>query len=347
LGGFWGGQPLGGDVSPILVRPVREQLEHDRVIRLLPGRYKRRFDVGINPGAEQNAAIGVGTSAVYPDAVLYSTEKNRKIQGVVEVETVESINHLEVMSQWGPYSRLKIPFHLYVPVAALDVARRLSSDHHVAVSEIWSYDNVGDQVRFTLVHKVPETSKRSIAAPPPAPAPAKTAPPVKLTPGKPSPVKPGAGKVAVVKPADARPAEVKPVSAKPAAVKATGAKPAVKPVPPAGKSAAVTKLAPPPAKPAPPAAKPVPPTAKPAAAKSANPARVKSAKAAPVKKAAPKPSKAARPEPTRPSSGRTSSPAAAKGSRQSPATPARRAPAAARSHVAAPASKSGGAPRRK
>ncbi len=102
---FGAGNRYGGDVSPILVRPVREQLEHDRVIRLLPGRYKRRFDVGINPGAEQNAAIGVGTSAVYPDAVLYSTEKNRKIQGVVEVETVESINHLEVMSQWGPYSR--------------------------------------------------------------------------------------------------------------------------------------------------------------------------------------------------------------------------------------------------
>ena len=107
-------------MSPILVRPVREQLEHDRVIRLLPGRYKRRFEVGINPGPEQNAAIGTGTSAVYPDAVLYSTEKTRKIQGVVEVETVESINHLEVMSQWGPYSRLKVPFHLYVPVAALD-----------------------------------------------------------------------------------------------------------------------------------------------------------------------------------------------------------------------------------
>jgi len=124
-------------VSPILVRPVREQLEHDRVIRLLPGRYKRRFEVGINPGPEQNAAIGTGTSAVYPDAVLYSTEKTRKIQGVVEVENVESINHLEVMSQWGPYSRLKVPFHLYVPVAALDVARRLSSDHETQ-REVWS-----------------------------------------------------------------------------------------------------------------------------------------------------------------------------------------------------------------
>jgi hypothetical protein len=146
-------------VSPILVRPVREQLEHDRIIRLLPARYKRRFEVGINPGAEQNAGIGTGPGALYPDAVLYSTEKSRKLLGVVEVETVESINHLEAMAEWAVYSRLKVPLHLYVPVSALDVARRLSSDHQVTAAEIWTFDNVGDQVRFTLVHKLPEPAR--------------------------------------------------------------------------------------------------------------------------------------------------------------------------------------------
>ena len=35
----------GGQVSPILVRPVREQLEHDRVIRLLQVKLKRKHDV--------------------------------------------------------------------------------------------------------------------------------------------------------------------------------------------------------------------------------------------------------------------------------------------------------------
>jgi hypothetical protein len=165
-------------VSPILVRPVREQLEHDRIIRLLPARYKRRFEVGINPGAEQNASIGTGPGALYPDAVLYSTEKSRKLLGVVEVETVESINHLEAMAEWAVYGRLKVPFHLYVPVSALDVARRLSSDHQVAAAEIWSFDHVGDQVRFTLVHKIPDPA-RPVSGPPvftkPAPKPAPTA----------------------------------------------------------------------------------------------------------------------------------------------------------------------------
>ena len=66
-------------VSPILVRPVREQLEHDRIIRLLQTKFRRRFDVGINPGAEQNAPVGTGPPAVYPDVVLTSQDRGRKV----------------------------------------------------------------------------------------------------------------------------------------------------------------------------------------------------------------------------------------------------------------------------
>jgi hypothetical protein len=159
-------------VSPILVRPVREQLEHDRIIRLLPGKYKRKFEVSINPGAEQNAGIGAGPKATYPDAVLYSTERGRRVEGVVEVETGESINHLEAMAQWAALGRLKVPFHLYVPIGAVDVARRLASNHDVAVTEIWTYDNIGDQVRFTLVHKAPDPP-RPASAPRSTPTPSR------------------------------------------------------------------------------------------------------------------------------------------------------------------------------
>ena len=67
-------------MSPILVRPVREQLEHDRVIRLLQAKYKKKYDVGINPGAEQGAPVGSGTSAVFPDLVLQS---GRKLMDVI------------------------------------------------------------------------------------------------------------------------------------------------------------------------------------------------------------------------------------------------------------------------
>jgi hypothetical protein len=151
-------------VSPILVRPVREQLEHDRIIRLLPGKYRRRFEVVINPGAEQSSSIGTGAKAIYPDAVLYSTERGRKPMGVVEVETGESINHLEAMAQWAHLARLRVPFHLYVPVGSVDVARRLSEDHQIPVSEIWTYDHIGDQVRFTLIFKAPDQGRTTTGA---------------------------------------------------------------------------------------------------------------------------------------------------------------------------------------
>jgi len=53
----------------------------------------------------------------------------------------------------------------------VDVARRLAEDNHIPVNEIWSYHSVGDQVRFTLVHRSrevapvarPRTERRAVA----------------------------------------------------------------------------------------------------------------------------------------------------------------------------------------
>ena len=140
-------------MSPILVRPVREQLEHDRVIRLLQAKNRRRYEAGINPGAEQNVAVGSGPSALYPDVVLQSTERGHRLQGVVEVETGESVNHLEALAQWAHFARLRVPFQLYVPAGMVDVARRLCEDNQIHVTEIWSFHFIGDQARFTLVHR--------------------------------------------------------------------------------------------------------------------------------------------------------------------------------------------------
>ena len=151
-------------MSPILVRPVREQLEHDRVIRLLQAKSRRRYEVAINPGPEQNAAVGTGATALYPDLVLQSTERGRRVMAVIEVETGESVNHLEALAQWANLAKLRAPFHLYVPSGMVDVARRLCEDNQIRVSEVWSYHTVADDVRFTLVQRNRE------AAPAPAPA---------------------------------------------------------------------------------------------------------------------------------------------------------------------------------
>lgn len=189
-------------MSPILVRPVREQLEHDRVIRLLQAKYKRKFDVAINPGHQQTAPVGSPTSPWYPDLVLHSVERGRKLAGVVEVETAESVNNLEAMSQWAAFSKQRADFHLYVPAGSIDVARRLCADNGIDVTEIWAYHSVGDQLRFILVQRASGAAVGRAMAAKSANKPAgaansgRVARPV----SKPGPVKAGPTKAAVSAP---------------------------------------------------------------------------------------------------------------------------------------------------
>jgi len=156
-------------LSPILVRPVREQLEHDRVIRLLQVKYKKKFEVAINPGNEQTAPVGAADSPWYPDLVLQTTDKNHKLAGVVEVESAESVNHLEAMSQWKAFAGLRVPFHLYLPSASVDSARRFCTEMEIPVAEMWAYQAVGDQIRFALVHRIPQPDDAKPATPEPRP----------------------------------------------------------------------------------------------------------------------------------------------------------------------------------
>lgn len=152
-------------MSPILVRPVREQLEHDRVIRLLSVRLKRRHDVITNIGEDQTVPVKIGQVQIFPDLVLTSSDRGHKLLGTVEVETAESVNHLEAMAQWAHLGRARAPFHLYVPAGSVDIARRLAAENDVNVSEIWSFHTIGDQTRFTLVHRAPVAEPRRARPP--------------------------------------------------------------------------------------------------------------------------------------------------------------------------------------
>jgi hypothetical protein len=204
-------------VSPIFVRPVREQLEHDRLIRFLVAKYKRKGEVTTNMGDEQLAPVKVGQATFFPDLVLTS---GKKLAGVVEVESGESVNNLEAMAQWVHFSRARVPFHLYVPVAAYDVARRLCEANHVHVSELWTYRPLADG--FDLMRGFHDPSaasvapdsdkpKKTVAKPAAKPASAKT---VKPSTARPPTSKPPASKPSASKPAAARAAKKKP--AKPA-----------------------------------------------------------------------------------------------------------------------------------
>ncbi|MDE3154408.1 MAG: hypothetical protein KGN76_04860 [Acidobacteriota bacterium] len=200
-------------MSPIMVRPVREQLEHDRVIRLLQTRYRRRYDVGINPGAEQNAAVGA--TALYPDVVLTATDRGHKLQGVVEVETGESVNHLEALAQWKYLGALRAAFYLYVPAGSVDSARRLLEDNDIPYAEIWSYHAIGDQIRFNLVHRS-RPAARSSAKRAAAPAKAQPARAAKARPAARAKSAGPAKAARATKRAPARPVKKKTAARKPA-----------------------------------------------------------------------------------------------------------------------------------
>lgn len=128
----------GGRVSPIYIRPAREQAEHDRLTRFLQSKYAKKFEVVVNIGDEQTAPVKLGANTYFPDVVLL-TGAERKIAGLVEIETGESTNNLEALAQWQHFGRAKVPFYLYVPVLMVDAARRFCLANKVSVTEIWTY----------------------------------------------------------------------------------------------------------------------------------------------------------------------------------------------------------------
>ncbi len=219
-------------MTPILVRPVREQLEHDRVIRLLQQRWRRKYAVGINQGSETTAVVGQPDAPIYPDVVLAPLGRPAKPEILVEVETGESVNNLEAMFEWVRMAQLKAAFHLYVPSGSVDAARRLCADHKIPVAEIWTYHPMGDQMRFTQVYKAPESRRASRRAAEAAAAPkkaARPAPSARAKKEKPAARKAPAAKrpAAAKKPAGSR----KPAAAKQGAGKTATRKPAPRKLP--------------------------------------------------------------------------------------------------------------------
>lgn len=156
-------------MTPILVRPVREQLEHDRVIRELQARWRRKYTVLTNQGAEQGAPLAAGEFVVYPDLILTSPGA-RKPEIVVEVETGESVNNLEAMAEWVRLALAKAEFHLYVPAGSVEGALRLCHAHHIPFAEICSYHWVGNQIRWVTVHKSAPAQRAAVRREPAAAA---------------------------------------------------------------------------------------------------------------------------------------------------------------------------------
>jgi len=128
----------------------------------LQAKYKRKFDVAINVGDEQVAPFKVGAATFFPDLIL---TEGKKIAGVVEVESAESVNNLEAMAEWVHFSKTRVPFHLYVPVQVYDAARRLGEANKVPVAELWTYRPTADGFDLVrMMHDAP-VSTAAVSAP--------------------------------------------------------------------------------------------------------------------------------------------------------------------------------------
>ena len=151
-------------MSPVLLRPIREQLEHDRVIRQLKVRFRRKYNVAINVSNDEVAFVRVSGRLHYPDVVLTSTSGGRRLHGVVEVETAESINHLEAITEWTHFGKVRGAFYLYVPAGFTDIADRLCAAGGINVTEIWTYYAIGSQVKFSRAYRSPRAERAAKAA---------------------------------------------------------------------------------------------------------------------------------------------------------------------------------------
>jgi hypothetical protein len=281
-------------LSPIYIRPAREQAEHDRLIAFLEGQHKSTFDVLTNRGDARDYALKVGGGTYFPDLILM---EDKKPAAVIEIETGESTNNLEALAQWVHFGKAKVPFHLYVPEMMYDAARRFCVQNSVTVTEIWTYRSIFEGFDVVQVFTDPQAVSRSGKGPV---AKVVTMPKTVEVP-KPEPVAELVEEVVRLRNKSlARKEQAKPVrGGKATVVKTeTAAKPAPAPAPPpvAAPKPAKAAKAEKPAK-APKVAKPAQPAKATKAAKPAKPAKavkaVKAVKAAKVAKAT-KPAKTAK-----------------------------------------------------
>ena len=103
-------------MSPILVRPVREQLEHDRIIRLLQTKFRRQVRGRHQP--RRRADLAGRRRAVAPSSRTWCSRPWSGAAGSRRSSRSKPANRSTISKrspQWTHFSRLRAAFHLYVP----------------------------------------------------------------------------------------------------------------------------------------------------------------------------------------------------------------------------------------
>lgn len=111
-------------------RTYQRQYIHDRVIQVAAENLRRtnNYRVYTNPGTEHNTSIG----NLYPDLILTPPNSNN-VQFIIEVETVDSVNANEALSQWKAYSNLGGTYYLLVPQESRILAENICRQYGIQV----------------------------------------------------------------------------------------------------------------------------------------------------------------------------------------------------------------------
>ena len=143
-------------------RTASSQSEHDRVIeawaRIAARRFSRDVQVGTNPGDLRRIQVGPDHDPRFPDVLVWRSDaadgRDGSAELVAEIETSDSLAADEV-GEWAAYGKLLAPFHLIVPVGSEDRAVQLLKKSGVRVSQLWSYEIVGEEVMFSQYLELP------------------------------------------------------------------------------------------------------------------------------------------------------------------------------------------------
>lgn len=110
------------------IRDFSKQNIHDRVISVAAESLKQsgNFIVYTNPGSQHNTRIG----NLYPDIILTPPNSNN-VQFIIEVETSDSVNANEALTQWQAYSNLGGTFYLLIPQESKILAQNICRQYNI------------------------------------------------------------------------------------------------------------------------------------------------------------------------------------------------------------------------
>ena len=123
------------------------QDSHDKAVKdIATGpRYLAKWGkVVTNPGSVKNQSV----NGQYPDIVVLWLYVVDNVKEIGEVETDDSVNETEALSQWLEYGKLGVPFDLFVPSETYTNTRELVKKYDIKLRKIVLYSYEGGRIKL-------------------------------------------------------------------------------------------------------------------------------------------------------------------------------------------------------